>query len=450
MAASHRNHIVILGLVLLAIAVRMVNLGGDSLWLDEAATVIVAEEDLGVLLAGDAVASHPPGYYLIIRQVLEFSDSEAAIRAPSAIASALTVLTVYMLTRRLFGPAIALLASLVLIFSPLDVWYAQEARQPAFASLAIFLGVYGLVRQDILGRVIAILALAAGLYVDFIVAGGWLAVGAAWCYWWWKRDRLQVRWWILVTGAAAVIIAPIPGWRFSEGVSHLFEYARVWYGDVFGSDQVTSSSLGILAFVFAISLMAAWIAGRLLRGSRREIWGLLALGAFAIFTIATPIPRAFSVKKVLVVGWPLIAIAIAVILYEVIKPRLRLSVGSFIIAISVAAVVFVYLLPKDDWRSAVAHVNATAAENDIAWVSDEPWADNAYRYYNGRLPVFNEVSAEGLDLATGRVWLITKRRSQDPIPSITAEAWFDQNWTFLDERPFYRLAVRVYRPPIAN
>ena len=101
-------------------------------------------------------------------------------------------------------------------------------------------------------------------------------------------------------------------------------------------------------------------------------------------------------------------------------------------------------------RGAIAFVNENSGENDVAWTPDAPWFPGVYNFYNGKLPHQMDADPTTAILSSdssGVVWLITKRRPQDPIPAIPAEAWFDANMRFIEEVPFYRMAVRRYDSP---
>ena len=108
-----------LALLIGALSLRMLALGSKSLWSDEAFSWWHALLGPAEIWARNGDPHHPPLYYIVLSWVVPISDSEFALRFPSALASALTVLFVYLLARRLtdsFGGA--LLAG-VLVVSPL-------------------------------------------------------------------------------------------------------------------------------------------------------------------------------------------------------------------------------------------------------------------------------------------------------------------------------------------
>jgi hypothetical protein len=453
--SSHRRvALVVLAVFALALTIRVIDLGGRSLWVDEGATAVNSRLGLDQILGGeDQDFEHPPGYYALINLTSRISDSEAGLRLPSAVASALAAAVTYLVGRRLGGHLTGLLAAAILIVSPIDLWYAQEARQPALAALAIIGGIWGLARRDWLGYSVALVALVLGLYFDYITAAGWFAAGAIWTMLWRKADRARILDWLVVTAAAAIIYAPIEGAEFMTGFRGLLGYegAGIWYGDILGSNPVTSNAIGLLAVAAVMVAIAFAVLNRLTgRGRAGAIWTALIVIAFALGSALTPIPRAYSVKKVLVVGWPVLALIIAYLIVMRAGAGWRRPMVIGLLATSLVGSAASFFVPKDDWRGATAYVNAHSVPGDVAWTREDTWAADAYFYYQGALPVHLDPSPDEEDLPLGHdVWLISYRRPQDPggHPSIQAEQWFDENWDLVEEVPFYRLAVRHYVAP---
>jgi len=129
----------LLGITLLALALRLWHLSGQSLGYDEGYSIALARQSLGAIAAQTAADIQPPLYYDLLHFWMQlFGSSEAAVRSLSLLFGLLTVPLLYALGRRLFGPATGLLAALLGAISPFWIWYAQEARN---YTLVTFLGV---------------------------------------------------------------------------------------------------------------------------------------------------------------------------------------------------------------------------------------------------------------------------------------------------------------------
>jgi 4-amino-4-deoxy-L-arabinose transferase-like glycosyltransferase len=114
-------------LILLALALRLAWLDGQSLWYDEGVTWWLAQMEMRALLQWTAADIQPPFYYLLMWASRHlYGESEWALRFPSVLFNILTIPLFYALARRLCVPA--LFAAGLLAISPVMVYYSQEAR----------------------------------------------------------------------------------------------------------------------------------------------------------------------------------------------------------------------------------------------------------------------------------------------------------------------------------
>jgi mannosyltransferase len=131
-----------------ALGLGCLGLSESQLWQDESSTwwaTQLAPEDFARLLHNVDVVLAP--YYLLMRAwVALFGDSEAALRAPSVVAMALSAGLVAQLARKLFEPGLGLRAGMIFALLPLVSRYAQEARPYALATLFAALSSWLLLR----------------------------------------------------------------------------------------------------------------------------------------------------------------------------------------------------------------------------------------------------------------------------------------------------------------
>ena len=127
---------VALALFLLALALRLYRLEGQSLWNDEGTSVALAGRSLVTITRDASHDIHPPFYYYLLHGwVSVLGDSVAAVRALSALLGALVIPVIYALGKRLFGPWEAATAALCAALSPLMVYYSQEVRMYILVTL---------------------------------------------------------------------------------------------------------------------------------------------------------------------------------------------------------------------------------------------------------------------------------------------------------------------------
>ncbi|NDJ74786.1 MAG: hypothetical protein GYB65_00890 [Chloroflexi bacterium] len=143
--SDKRTWLLLAAILLLALGLRMINLGGRTLWYDEAFTVLFAEKGWDAMLDGtldadeDAAAEeHPLLYYQLLHYWMEvFGQSPVAVRLFSALLGVATVALVFGLARAWFDDRTALSAALITSVAPFHVQYSQETRMYALLALVL-------------------------------------------------------------------------------------------------------------------------------------------------------------------------------------------------------------------------------------------------------------------------------------------------------------------------
>jgi uncharacterized membrane protein len=141
-------------IVVLALVLRLVNLGGRAVWYDEAFAVLYAEQPLETMLYGTltqvegaAADVHPLFFYTMLHVwMLVFGQPPVAVRALSLLLGIATVILAYLLGRRLFDRRVGLAAALIVAIVPFHVYYSQEARMYALLGFAAMATTYFFVR----------------------------------------------------------------------------------------------------------------------------------------------------------------------------------------------------------------------------------------------------------------------------------------------------------------
>lgn len=177
----HRQ--VLLGLILLAgLAVRLPDIGSQSLWNDEIYSIAVrGSQSLPDLLVVPQ-DPHPPLYYALLRTWMQvFGSSPLAARSFSLVCSLLSVYVGYLLATRLFDDRTGLVLAGLLAVSVFHVHFGRTARMYSLFVLTTVVSWYGLldVRTGTsLQRAGYGVSTAAVLYTHvfgvFVVAAQWL------------------------------------------------------------------------------------------------------------------------------------------------------------------------------------------------------------------------------------------------------------------------------------
>lgn len=222
----------LVALLVAAAALRLFRLDHQSVWADEAFSIVIAERgvaDMTARLVQDFV--HPPLHYYLLHGVFSlFGVGSAAARLPSAIFGVLAVASIFFLGRRMFGARAGLIAAALLCVSQLGVMYSQEARPYAQALFLVVAAAHLFVvaaqerRAAAWWGFVAVAVLAA--YTHYY-AGLAMAVlyGAALA--WRRATPIPLRW--VFAGAAASALAYAP-W-LASGVVGRSETSRIDPGE---------------------------------------------------------------------------------------------------------------------------------------------------------------------------------------------------------------------------
>jgi 4-amino-4-deoxy-L-arabinose transferase-like glycosyltransferase len=144
----------ILAVVVLALALRLINLSGRPLWYDEAFAVLYAEKPFTTMLYGTvtrvegaAADVHPLFFYSTLHTwMLAAGQSPFAVRALSVLVGTATVVMAYLFARRLFNQRAGLAAAIIVAIAPFHIYYSQEARMYAMLGFAAVTTAYFFVR----------------------------------------------------------------------------------------------------------------------------------------------------------------------------------------------------------------------------------------------------------------------------------------------------------------
>ena len=130
--ASVQSCVIFAGLLVLAAAIRLPQLGASALWNDETIVGAVSERPLGALMSHVRSDVHPPLFFLMswcVRQVVGPQGwDEAMVRALPVAFGLLAVWLAYRVGSRLISRKAGMIAALLLAVNPMHVHYSREAR----------------------------------------------------------------------------------------------------------------------------------------------------------------------------------------------------------------------------------------------------------------------------------------------------------------------------------
>jgi mannosyltransferase len=245
-----------------------------SLGWDENATLIVSRRTLGQVFE---LARHTDGsitpYYLFMHFWGEvFGTSEIALRAPSIIAMAVGVGLVGELGRRLFTPAIGLLAAALLVAVPLTSRYAQDARVYGIAFMLVMLATLLLHRAveqptwrrwSWYGLTVLLVGLAHILGLTVLVGHAVVVFNR-----WRGADpdggRRALTRWFPVTAVAVVLVSPLVVLGLTQRGDQLDWIAPVTTDTIRAAPADLFGASAVAWLLIGVALLARWSDRRLL------------------------------------------------------------------------------------------------------------------------------------------------------------------------------------------
>lgn len=173
--------------ILAGFALRLHQLGAESLWYDETVSVYLARQSIPQMIAHTAGDIHPPGYYLLLHLWSALTSPSLAhgmeflFTWPSLFAGMLILVLLFALGRRLFGTATGIVAVWLAAFNPFQLWYSQEVRMYTVGAVLALLCLWAAVRfldrrRPSLWLAIYAISAAAGLYTLYYFAFWLIAI----------------------------------------------------------------------------------------------------------------------------------------------------------------------------------------------------------------------------------------------------------------------------------
>ncbi|MGC2112731.1 MAG: glycosyltransferase family 39 protein [Candidatus Korobacteraceae bacterium] len=427
-------------IVVVGAALRLIALGHKSFWIDEIASVAIAQRP------GPAFWRflwHDEGnmaaYYVLLRPWLHIGHGEAIVRLLSVLPGVLSIPYMYVFGRRLFGSATGLLAAALFALNPCAIAGSQEARAYSFLVLAVIVSSVRFIRlvETPSYRFAIAYGLAAGFTCYFHYFG--VLVPAAHAVSLLALPRGTRPWKQYRVAAVIVVVLAIPilwlihaqdvghiSWVQSPSLLELYHlgvFLAASSGKAAGATLLTLD-LALVGF-FLRRMTGIWRV----RDNDLERWRY-ALVASSFFTpiviaLAVSLIRPAFYHRFLVVCLPFWVMMAAVGAVQIPRPAWRGSVVAMVVALCLVNTVLLYTRVTEDWRGVVDYLIAHAGPEDRVLYYQSVGAFAAENYWNwrpggGSGPRAKEVDVDSLSTRweseidhAPRVWLVLYRAESD-------------------------------------
>ncbi|MGQ9585018.1 MAG: glycosyltransferase family 39 protein [Anaerolineae bacterium] len=461
-ARGHWSEVGAWGLLLAgALALRLWGLTDESLWYDEAWSVAIARESLGWIsvlrVPGLPVPLPYTGsgggllYHLVLHFWLLLGEGVFAARFLSVLLGCAGVALTTLLGRDLFGARAGRMAGVLMAFSPLQVWYSQEARMYALFTFLMLAAAWGLWRAFQTGGKGAWAVMAASLILGtYTHSFGWFAIAAANLCWLWRRligrrDGPAFRTW---AGAQAAVVAlSLPGLAGFLGQASMGWWG--WIGRSYGAPGWRDLASALAAFLAGpVNPFVGRVAQGYMLAALAVGVGLACLGclwavrqgaregaALAAWMAGVPVGLAFLVAqwrplfllRYLVAFQPFFLLLAAAGVVGLRRRSWQVLSGLLVGACFLPGLWGMAAWPqKEDWRGVAALLEVEGRAGDQIVLVDEDIRAPLNYYYRGGLPQQgvsrfqtdpDELAAwvEGLAGNGGRVWLVMSHHDTDAL-----------------------------------
>ncbi len=372
---THTPAVLLLLLLTLAAAwLRLSHLGSKSLWLDEGATVALARASwqhfAWVWWYGEA--NLQTVYFLLMRAWIHGGLSEAWLRLPSALFGIASVPLMYVVARRLVSGGAALASAALLAFSPMHVYYSQEARSYTLTIFLVLLSSSFFVlaveegrRRDwVLWTVFGLLAFYSH---DFAA----LVLVAQVCSLLFRKTSPAI-WRRVIFCGLLILMLAVPGlsyvFRASPENLHFIWMPQANPREIWHLAAFFSGS-GVKTFLALILWTAGLVA--IVHDRRRDsetFWrGMLILSwAFlpAVITALVSLRHPIFMQRYLIFSLPAMVLLAAVGMTALRKMYAGVVMVIALCAMSIPSIVKDYHKPREDWRAASSAILASAQSGD--------------------------------------------------------------------------------------
>jgi hypothetical protein len=352
----------LLGLCLVGGALRFATLGTQSFWLDEAATGRLVRMGFGAMIrALPDGESTPPLYYVLAWLWTRlFGTGEVGLRSLSALLGTLTIAVVYAAAARLLGRRPAVAAAALTAFSPLLIWYSQEARSYALLVALCAASLWALAealerdRGLVVWATVCALALATHYFAAFLIAPEaiWLA---------WVRGRAAAP--ALATlGVVAAALAPLALHQKAQGGADFIAASPLGtrLGQAAKQLIVGYDAPGELALTVAAGLLVAALAWSVRTDQTAVRLAGVAAAAAGIPVVLALLGLDYLITRNLIGAWVPVALVLS-FGGAVSGGRAGSALVAALCALGLVATVGIDVdarFQRDDWRGAAATVPA--------------------------------------------------------------------------------------------
>ena len=437
-------HIALTVIILIAAGLRLINITTEEFWYDEILSLVISHygTDAQEILSYVREVYHTPLYFFFSRQWTHlFGLSELSGRLFALLFSVASIPILYAFGKKLFTKEVALLSSLFMALSPLQVEFGQEARP---YSLIMFLALVSMVffwrfindpkNKTTLAIIFIVNLIGIYTHYDYFIPIaaqlGTVLVLRFTSYFHGDKKTLfrnAVLWW----GALGVAFMPWIVYSFIPNISgvdyairrgsvslfSVFLEGELWF-NVVGTEERLQAFLSFLGQIVVIAILIYALQRAVAAVRERKAISGTMLGIFfvvlwyaisVVFYFYSPLSAQYTPnwQRHIIIFGPAFFLLLAYGISILPKERYKVFSVSLIIISMLLPLIFV---TKNDSEWSPQHQNKTMVEyiqqheqrGDFIFVPGRLWEVVVLHYYNGMVPVGGFLPLKSFNSVTAR------------------------------------------------
>ncbi len=433
--------VTLIALLIIAASIRLIGIGKESIWLDEAITLRQAEQPMAITFYFVANDSHLPLYVTLMHfWVRLFGISAVAARMFSLIFGVGSVYLIFLLGKRLFSPRVGLIAAAFLAFAPQMVYYSQEARLYTLFLFLTMLSCYFYVQmlEQQSKKNIALYTTATALLI-YTHMFAFLTLFCHTIHYLYinRRSAKRIAQWLIILGILFILFTPWLAVMIRQlGFSSLVDWIPETTGITFLVTIYTIMG-GVPLLVIFLVLCTIAIARWTQAFSNAEKGNIAMLALFSTLPIALVLVLSAVIMPLFVPKYFLflsgyLFIASAFLIERLVSARsIKIALIVLVIISSLAVGISQYrTLDKQDWKGVALYLNEHRKAAEPVIVEPYYYADAfAYSYDRSCFSVYllnsclfekhNVLSLNYLAVCCNATTKLTATNSKDKLDDYT-------------------------------
>lgn len=384
---------ILIAILLLAAALRVWGITSESYWLDEAISIRQAQVNYATSIEMLKHDVNFPFYIILLHSWIKlFDTSEFSSRFLSVIFGVLSVGMIYLLAKKLFSERVAIITVLLMSFSPILIYYSQEARSYSLLVLLTIVSFYFFIsyleKRDTIHLIAYVFFSLLLIYTHIFSFLVILIQNVYVLYIYRFRIKPLLKWF---AGQLALFILFIPWLPILFGQISNSSFSTLWIPKPNVLILLSTSYAffgGYLVLLIFIALLIVFILTKKFKTIGKNKLVFVSLWIILPFLVVVTYSLLFSSlynTRYMLFTLPAIYLLFAVTIDTVMPKKKFISwIIVFVLIVSsfISVADQVKRIDKDDWRTTSEYIKQNVKENDAVFINPFYQQDPFTYYYD--------------------------------------------------------------------